>query len=84
MALNESYWTYRVERADPHAPAELNMPDEEWAKLSPGMRREITRSYSGQSKLTPPTGAPTADPKQARRDRRDRKAAVEHAARKRL
>ena len=80
MALNESYWTYRVERPEPHAPAELGWSDHDWNSLSPGMRRELTRHYTGKPKVT----APAFEPGQARREQRDRKAAVEYAARKRL
>lgn len=39
------FWGYKAPAPAPGAPVELDMTREQWQSLSPGMRREITRSY---------------------------------------
>ena len=70
------FFSFRAEEPEPDAPAELEMAREDWERLSPGMRRTITKTYAPK-----PEPLPDIDPDQ---ELRERKAAVEYAGKKRL
>lgn len=67
------FFGFRAEDPAPDPPPGVRMTREEWAQLSPGYRREITRQFAPQH----PVPEPKVDP-------RAYKAAVEYAGRKRL
>ncbi|AKF13271.1 hypothetical protein PHIN3_4 [Sinorhizobium phage phiN3] len=48
--MNESYWTYRAPAPPETPPPDSKMTQAAWYSLSPGMRREIWRSYERRQK----------------------------------
>jgi len=72
-----SYWTYKAPPTPAEAPPGMTG---DWRSLTPGMRREIWRSYD-RSQTAAPDAAPERD---HRREYLDRKTAVQIAARERL
>ncbi|AGR47638.2 hypothetical protein SmphiM12_006 [Sinorhizobium phage phiM12] len=48
--MNESYWTYRAPAPPENPPPDSTMTQAAWYSLSPGMRREIWRSYERRQK----------------------------------
>jgi len=77
LIQQESYWTYKAPPTPVEAPPGMAG---DWQSLSPGMRREIWRSY--ERLQTPASDA--APQHDHRREYLDRKAAVQIAARERL
>lgn len=67
------FFGFRAEDPASDPPSGVRMSREEWAQLSPGYRREITRQFTPQHSAP----EPQVDP-------RDHKIAVEYAGRKRL
>lgn len=43
--MNEPYWSYRAPAPPDNPPPDSKMSQEQWYSLSPGMRREIWRSF---------------------------------------
>ena len=73
---SKKFWSFKVDDTPSDAPESIGMNSDEWLSLSPGYRREIMRQFAPEPQAKPPI-----DPVQSAKDR---KAAVEYAARKRL
>ena len=67
MKKQEWYWTYRSAYQTPELadlpPGSVRMTSDEWESLSPGMRRDIYRSFTGQY---PPLNKAAEQPKPAK------------------
>lgn len=59
MQKQAAYWSYRATHQTPDLsdlpPGSVAMTDAEWESLSPGMRRDIYRSFTGKYPPLEPT-----------------------------
>lgn len=73
---SKRFWAYETPETPSDPPDGVNMTSAEWLSLTPGYRREIMRQFAPKQ-----PAQQQIDPVQAFKDR---KAAVEYEARKRL